>query len=395
MATYVGEYIANGNIDRAPDFLKTVLEGCKEALSSAMTGAFFGEESFQDPTNAVLQAGSKFLMVTGKAAEEIKDKLGYVIAVYLLTCYVGHYTYGEHGEKGDVYLSGVETVKDLLLDSVKAWFLGFVSDYCKSLFEKIGRVCGNIYKGLCQKQIREMSDLAGERAFGDGIRAGFREGFGTLSKESLEAARDASRSAIKESREIQDEIVKNTTDLLSSKGKELGEFVSKNVLDSAVLGEILRYKLAENETEREAFGTEDLKGAVYNYLTKLLGVKINKFFATVAEDYYAVKNLDLSEVTAGIEGGQIVLCVLGFRAEIDIAENIEALSASLFDYLFSWMNDLWKSAKSFAGYGSDPRDQVEEDPVKIKEDIEIRKNRLVHMEWRYEDYINSVTNKET
>ena len=169
----------------------------------------------------------------------------------------------------------------------------------------------------------------------------------------------------------------------------------ENVLDSAVLGEILIYKLAENETEREAFGTEDLKGAVYNYLTKLLGVKINKFFATVAEDYYAVKNLDLSEVTAGIEGGQIVLCVLGFRAEIDIAENIEALSASLFDYLFSWMNDLWKSAKSFAGYGSDPRDQVEEDPVKIKEDIEIRKNRLVHMEWRYEDYINSVTNKET
>ncbi|MBE6726745.1 MAG: hypothetical protein E7576_16380 [Ruminococcaceae bacterium] len=386
LATYVGEYVASGNLDAAPDFLETVLKSSEDALAAAITGMFWGSD-LDGNLNTAITFGNKSMNITAPpVTEQIKDVLGYIIAVYLLTSFARHYNYGKSGEKGDIYRSAVAACADLGLESLKAWFLDYVSRYCSSLFERIGKACGELYKKACQKKIAEAAEKAGWNAFGDSIRGSLKTDLRGLTKESLNAARDARSAAEQGLKESRNEMLDNITKYLGQSGAQADKWIGKLREDTGDLGNVgagqgLNYLMGgSREDSSESRGT-DVKEVVYNSVTDWFGVKVGKVY----EDGGALNPYD---VTVRIENGKIILGVLGCRAEIGILENIAALCDLLYDSLFSWLNVLWQGITGSLDFRSVPdlRDRMEKNVEIIDRELEAQKERLENLEWQFTEY---------
>lgn len=377
LATYLGEYLANGNLDKAPDFIETVLKGCEDALSAAITGVFFKDDDLADPTSYVKKLGNKTLSVTGTASEEIQSVLGYVIAAYLLTCFVKHYNYGKDGEKGDIYRSVIAAVADLGYESLKAWLLNFITKCSGALFEQIGKAAGKLYSKFCQQKINEAAASAGREAFGSSIRNSMKFDLRGLTKESLEEARRLGRIAEDEYKELQKQIMEGGIKKLGEVGKSFGE----GLTDNFTVGQFLNYLMGGSaEDEANSLG-DDTKEVLFNKLAELLGTKFEKV-------YEAGGAMNPSEVTVRVENGRIILGLMGYYAEINILENIAAIGDMIYESLFSWMNLLWETLKSSYNYDrqQDLRDRINKNVDAFGKELEEQKRRIESIDWQFTEY---------
>ena len=374
LAEYAGEYLANGNIDAAPDFIETVLKASESTLSTAITGIFFGDSALDQGVDTTITLGGKIMRIKRPpVSDELKKVLGYVIAVYLLTCFARHYNYGQSGEKGDVYRSAIAALADLGLESFKAWFLGFIVNRCTGLFEKIAKACGDKFKEICKGRIKEMADEAGKKAFGDSIRGSLKTDLRGLTRESLNTARNLRDAAFKETKELKEGLIDNGARFIGETGKKGIEWVS----ESASVAMILNYMMGGDSDGTETLGP-DTKEVIYNALAKWIGVKLGKV-------YEGGNVLNPYDVTVRIEDGKIIIGLLGYCAEINILENIAALADMVYQMIFTWMSGCWQKVKESLDFGDmpDARDQMETDPDEIGRKLEEQKQRVENNEWRF------------
>ncbi len=377
LCTYLGEYIANGNIDAAPDFIDTVQKGCEEALSTAITGMFWDDDLKGDVDVAVI-LGNKSLNITKPpVTEQIKDVLGYVIATYLLLRFVYHYNKGKDGEKGDIYRSVRAAFADFSLTMIKAWFLDMVSEKCSAVFGKIGEACGKMYKKTCQNKINELAGKAGDQAYAALVRKAFRNNPDELTKAAYDTAVLARKEAQKAMAKSLNEPLNTGIKELGKAGTIFGEGVKK-VADSKTAGQVLNYALGGKEDGTEAIGP-DTKEIIYNLIYDWLGVKAGKI-------YEGGHMGNLLNVTMRIEGGTIILGIFGYCAEIDILENIDAMINLLYDTLFSWLDTLWQGMKNAVGWDEipDPRESAGPNAEQIGQELEKTKERIQNNQWKFD-----------
>ena len=383
LCTYVGEFIANGNLDQAPDFIETVLDSCENALSAAITGLICGD--LDDPLDVTFDfAGKKLLQIAKPpVSEQIKKVLGYVIATYLLIRFARHYNDGEDGEKGDVFRSVIASFKDLGLAVFKAWFLNFVSSHCVSLFRKIGELCGKLFKKACEKQLKELAAKAGQKAYNDSVRKAFQSSPDELSRAAYNTAKELQKKAI---RNVEGP-VKNHLDAgieaMGDAGNMIGRGV-KNIIDGGdggLGGQFLNYILGGKEDGTESIGS-DPKDILFELVYEWLGVKANKIYECVVPENIREQ---LTQVDMSIEGGNIVLTLLGYRVEIDIKENLTALIELMFETMFPWMGPLFEAVKNSTGWNDIPdcRDRTEKNVEKIGQELEETKQRIENNQWRF------------
>ncbi len=376
LGTYIGELFANGNLDEAPDFIQTVLTGTEEALSAAITGVFFKSSDLLAGTGANYRLGSKTLRLSGVAYDEVKDILGYVIAVYLLTCFVRHYHYGEKGEKGDVYRSVLAAITDLGYESLKAWFVDYIGKYCKAMFEKLCEAAGKLFQSLLKSHISKLATEAGSKAFQDSLRGSYKINLDGLTKGSLEAARTARDAASKGVEDLWNGAIQDGSKVVGDVGGKILEWGA----DSKIVGVILNYKVNGTVEDNESLGLE-AKEVVFNYVTDRLGVELDKIYEAAGDQYYY-------DVTVSIEDGKIILGLLGFCVEINFFKNITAISERMFDTLLEWLDDIFAKLKKTIGFdGPDPRDKQEKNVNVIEENLEKRKKEMAEFEWQYARYM--------
>ena len=383
LCTYVGEYIANGNLDQAPDFIETLLESCEGALSAAITGMISG--GLDDNLDVTFEfLGKTKQIIRPPISEQIKKMIGPLIAAYLLTCFARHYNYGEDGEKGDVFRSVVASFKDLGMASFKAWFLNFVSSHCVSLFRKIGEGCGKLFKKTFEKQLKEAAAKAGQRAYNNSVRNAFQSSPDELTRAAYNTAKKAQKEAFRNIEGPVNGQLDVLEEAMGDAGNMIGRGVKKYILDGGdggLGGQFLNYILGGNEDGTESIGS-DPKDILYELVQEWLGVRAKKIYEWAVRENLGER---ITQVDMNIEGDNIVLTLLGYRIEINIMENLPALSELMFETLFPWMIPLWNAVKDSTRWNDipDPRDRMEKDVEKIGRELEETKQRIENNQWQF------------
>lgn len=374
LGTYLGELIANGDTDNAPDFIKVALKSCEEALSEAITGLLIGKKEF-----------SQTAVIFGKetkAADEIKNMIGYIIAVYLLTCFVQHY-YGykeNKGQKGDVFRSVIAALADLGYESLKAWFLDFIVKNCASLFDKIGTWCADKFKALLQGRINAAALQAGQKVYGEMIKGKFRE-TGINSSELSQAVYTSAKDAKELAKRT---FIDNENAKIEAAFKTVSNWLSDKAevnLESPIVGQALNYFFGGDGDDGETALGWDTKEVLYAALTKWLGVKLGNVYEIGGV-------LNPFAVTYRVENGKIYLGLFGYCAEISILENIIGLCELLYEGLFSWLEALWEASKTALDPNAapDPRERIEQSVRVIGEEMDRQKQKIESFEWEYTKY---------
>jgi hypothetical protein len=332
-----------------------------------------------DDVTGALQLARK-----ARAAEELQNAAGYVVAAYLLTCYVEHYYgyngKGKKGEKGDVFRSAIAACADLGYESLKAWVLNYIQKYCRSLFEKIGQWCGSVYKNLMQGRVSAAALKAGEDAFGESLKGKFTTipgstNFSELSFRDFDYAKGM-KKAVHDSAVLMKNMELNLATQqfaawLSDKGYDAQEFV---------MGRTLDYFLGGGEDGTKSIGG-DAREVLYEALTRWLGVKVG--------DVYEIGGvLNPYNVTYRVEDGKLKIGIFGYVAEISILENIIALSEWFFESLFAWMGTLWEIGRTAIESESipDPRVFLMKSTADIAKQHEKQKQRDGRLDWQYTEY---------
>jgi hypothetical protein len=317
-------------------------------------------------------------------SEQIKKVIGPLIAAYLLTCFARHYNYGEDGEKGDVFRSVVASFKDLGMASFKAWFLNFVSSHCVSLFRKIGEGCGKLFKKTFEKQLKEAAAKAGRKAYNDSVRNAFQSSPDELTRAAYNTAKKAQKEAFRNIEGPVNGQLDVLEEAMGDAGNMIGRGVKKYILDGGdggLGGQFLNYILGGNEDGTESIGS-DPKDILYELVQEWLGVRAKKIYEWAVRENLGER---ITKVDMNIEGDNIVLTLLGYRIEINIMENLPALSELMFETLFPWMIPLWNAVKDSTRWNDipDPRDRMEKDVEKSGRELEETKQRIENNQWRF------------
>jgi hypothetical protein len=125
---------------------------------------------------------------------------------------------------------------------------------------------------------------------------------------------------------------------------------------------------------------------LYELVKEWLGVQANQIYEYVVP---AETRDAISDVGLRVENGKIILTLLGYCVEINILENIAALTDLLFETLFSWMEALWEAMKTTLSWPDTPpdlRDKVEKNVELIGQEIENTKQRIESNQWQYTEY---------
>ena len=355
------------------DFVEVALKSAEDAMAEAI-GFLIAPDDVTDAVRLARQA---------KATEEIQNAIGYVVATYLLVCYVEHYYgyngKGQKGEKGDVFRSVLAACADLGYESLKAWVLGFIQKKCRKLFEEIGKGCGELFKKVFKNQINAAAFKAGQKAFGENIKGKFQDfsnkelgvNYSELSQKAFDAAKTAKEAA-------KDGVYAKVDSTLEAFAKWLGEEADGNQ-KSVLLGLTLNYFLGGvGEDGTQSVGG-DAKEVLYEAVTRWLGVKVGAVYEIGGV-------LNPYDVTYRVEDGKIKLGIFGCIAEISILENIIALSEWLFESLFEWLGTLWEVGKTLPDSESipDPRVRVMKSTVDIANQLEKQKLRDGRLEWQWQ-----------
>lgn len=343
LATYVGEYIASGNLDQAPDFLKTLLDSCDEALSACINAAFFG--SAELPT------------------EEIKKVLGSVMATYILFRFVHHYNEGSASVKGDIFRSTAAACGDLTFDLLKAFIVDRLMKAASAVTEKLVKWFGDICQKFSQGKINDAVMRAGEKAFGDKIKAG-RKAEGQISTATYRAAKTAKALAKR------DAFVEGVRKFDYSNAAKSAVTAQEWFLDNEYVGTILYNFFGRKPSE--GFKATTIKDYLVDYVQDSLGLK--------AEKYYETKMANPLQVVLKRDRGCIILGMLNYQVEILMTpENLLAIGEAAFESLFSWLDAVWDMLKQNV-VAPDPRKLCEKNVERIRQELEEQKRRMENLE---------------
>ena len=373
LATYIGEYYANGNIDKAPDFTKTMLKGCDDALYSAISGVLFGGLKNENEANFSVVMGGKRLSVTGNAYEEIQKILGNVISVYIMIRFTDHYLNGKSNEKGDVFRSMVAACEDLSLKLLKAFVLQRLEKAMSRVFEKLVKWSGDIFKKFCQGSVNQAVLEAGNKAFGKKIQEGLSKD-GYVSNATYWAAKSAKALAKKNTfidamqkydpKPFTDAVINGTYSITSNK---YAGMVLSMLLDPW------------NESGYKVESTKDVvisnvEKKLTDYMKTNLGITPEKIYAK------SLDGLNPLEVTVRLEDGLLIIGMLGYYIEILMTgENFMAIAEMAFESMFSWLDAFWDMMSNSTEV-PDPRKQVEKNIDRVKEEMEKQRQRMESLE---------------
>lgn len=364
-ATYAGEYIASGSIDKAPDFVETLLKGCEEALSTAITGAFLGSSDLSEDSAVTFALGKVTKTVKGNAMEEIKNVLGYVIAVYIMIRFVHHYNDGKPNEKGDIFRSMLAACADLGFEALKAFVLDRLAKAAGALTEKMIKWFGKVCQKLCQEKLLEAVMKAGDKAFEKGIKSGLKAD-GIITTATYRAAKTAKALA---KRDAFVEGVKKFD--YSAIAKKIGEGV-ETVGESKFYGTIINYLMTDGAESEKGYDITDTKTIVYNFTKKFLGLSPEKVYASGV--------LNPLDVTLRMENGKIIIGMLGCVVEILMTgENFVAMAEAAFESMFSWLDAVWEMMKNNPEV-PDPRDYFEKNSEILRQQMNKQKQILENLE---------------
>lgn len=385
LLAYIGQYIGpgsewDGHYEDMP-LLKTVLQSCDEALSAAITGVFFGDDHLSKSTDFIMKIGGNAVKFTSKATDDIQKAIGYIIAAYLMVSFIEHY-YGTKGDgkaKGDVYRSILAAFGDLCYESLKAWVLSRLAKIAKPMMEKIGALCGGIYRKACQAKINEEAWKAGQKMLDEKLRQGLKDdGYMiTLSQEAYKAAQDARYDAYMDAfmskNKVIDEQIEKLVEMLGAAGSS----ISRTNIRSIILGQIMNYAAGGKSDTNDTLGLDAKEVGfeiISKWLSSILGVTVSK----ISE---CKQTLDSLDVDVRLENEMIKIDVLGYTAEISITENINKMSDSVIDWLLSWFRDIVNALKTpfYDDSIPDPRNQQPTDVDSIQNQLEKQKQRVENM----------------
>lgn len=352
MATYLGEYVASGNIDNAPDFHTTMLSACQDYVEG---------------------------IITGKEKPSAKA-LGYIVAAYLMISFIKHYTAKKDPAKGDIYRSLIAACRDLTIAKFKEWFLSWISSAGEKIFEAIGKFCGNVFKSMANERIQEAVKLAGDKAFADSMHKAANNG---ITRDALNAARWA-----KETASQNEGLLQNV--MMNQSAKNIELFVTEGI--DSMLGIILNYLAGgkiEKDSENEALGRkseEVVQGYVEDRLRAYFEDKVGVKVETVI-DRALPKNILKFRIE---DGENLILCMLGCEVSIPIKDNLPVLFDIVYNFCTAWMDVIWEKLKSGSDWNliPDPRDTLEKSTEIIEKQME-RLHELKPVEWRFEEDASS------
>ncbi len=355
MAQFIGQYVAKWSwVDLAEgnpedfEFMQTLLSSCEGTLSEIIT--------------------SDEIMVEPKI-------MGQIVSLYLMICFAKHYFYGEGNEKGDIFKSTVEALKDLTLTKLKSFFKSLLDDIGEQLgkvADFVGKYLGKTLKYVAFGKADELAKLAYEHQVRMAI-----QNQGELSNAAYEAAK-------KFSSEVKDLYLNAVGQKISEYGSEAMKWTAKYVL-----GFILNYLAKGTKKENESLGVEtneviiewvsdrsdDILKALADWLKRRFGLDIEKYYMDAAAA------LDIS---VRLNGEYLVMAFCGYTVEINIVENAEALFGIAYEACFGWMEDLWKSMQS-QDPKWDPRDDLSDDTTMVERMAERVKNLGSSAEIKYTD----------
>ena len=330
LANYIGQYIGPGSESGTGDyekmpFFKTLLEGCQEALGEAMTG-----DLKPDP-----------------------EKLGYIVATYLMVSFVKHYYEGEGKEKGDIYRSMVAAAGDLTLAKFKAWLSDKISKLSKPMWDKIGELFGKAMRTYFNSALKESIENAGNKAFESSIRSAVKSGgVDSLKYATAKLAKEGAQAMQEESAKI----------LLKQYADSFGEQAA-NVSNKA-LALVLNYLIGGKNGDNETLGLS-VEDFLQEFIFDRFGIYVNKVLEAAANPL---------DVGIKVNNGILFLEILGYVVEIPLEKNALVVIGMVFDFCFGWMEDLWNIATSNPSSLPDPRDTVTYASAKLEEGKEILEN---------------------
>jgi hypothetical protein len=359
MAEFIGQYVARFSfVDLAEgdpedfEFIRTLLSSCENTLSEVITGT---DDRPVDP-----------------------KVMGRIVSLYLMICFAKHYFYGEGNEKGDIFKSTVEALKDLTLTKLKAFF----TDLLKTGGEYLGKVAeyAGEYLGKTLKYVGlENGNLIAKNVFELQMRMAYAKD-GTVRNAAYEATKALQKS-------MKDQY-------LNGIGKEIAEFTEgtlKWTAEYAVAG-ILNYLAKGTKKENECLGITTPEVLVEwtsdrsEELLKLLSEVLREKFEINIMKYYKAAGAAM-DISVKLNGEFLIMSFYGYTVEINIIENAEALMGIAYEACFGWMEDLWKSMQS-NDPSWDPRDDLSDDTTMVERMTEKVRNLGSSADITYKDASN-------
>ena len=338
---WVGQFVGpgselNGDYESLP-FFQTLLQGTEEALEESITG-----DMKPSPEN-----------------------LGYVVATYLMVCFVKHY-YGlsdDPGVKGDVYRSLIAAAKDLTFMKFKSWLSGVIQSGSALLVESLGKFCGTVFQGLCTDSMQRAMKLAGDTAFQDSVRQSIQNG--GLSTAQYLAAKAGKVAAIQAEQAFQQKLINDGAKVVTKGAtKVIGAAVEGA---DYVLGAALNYAVGGSRKDGSALGVT-VPEVLIGYVQDRWGVKGAQVFQRAADAAYGA-------MPVRVEDGQLIFAVpgVGYEVCLPVMENVPALVDAAFAICFDWVKIIFEMSEK-PMTPQDLRDRLEQNTAIVEQQRQIIEN---------------------
>ena len=315
LATTIGEYIANGTEFSEEEFWKAYRSGIYDAIEQALSDV-----------------------------KPNSDKIAYVPAAYLLLMFVKHYYDGKGKEKGDVYRSLIAAFYDLKFAQLKEWIGDYVSKGAGKLWDKVQEWFTNIFKLRFVSSMVKTMESAGMKAFTDQVRAAYKSG-GTLTRDQYEKAKRARVFAEIMQGEQASAMISRGASQFGEKGKEITKIG---------LAQVVNYFIGGKNNGEEGYGASP-EDVIQEFLFDKLSDNLEKGIE-YTEDFF-------EKALPGIYISGSVMTVTCFDEsyEVNLAEMAQKIIDAMFDYCFSWMDDMWKTVMPDMNSLPDKRDEMSDD----------------------------------
>ena len=292
-------------------------------------------------------------MLTGEE-KPTGEKLGFVVAAYLMVRFADHYYHGEGSEKGDVYRSLLAAIGDLSLMKFKEWVADLAKRWTGPILTKIQNWFGEMFKKYYGNLAREAAKAAGDKAFENGIRSQIKKGIGYpeyyLAKNAKEIASKMEYETL--------------TKFIDAASENFVNMRSEDV--DIALGVVLNYVMGgmEGEGDVETLkASEYVKKMLQNFFVEKWGLEIEGLYET-SEEIIGLSSFRLN-------GGNVIIGFKGYEVEISIAKNISVMIDLIFGYCFSWMEKIYEYCVDDNATAPDARDIMECNTKILDEVVEI------------------------
>ena len=299
------------------------------------------------------------------AGGDIKiEKMGQVVSAYLMYSFANHYFYGQGvsgsenagSEKGDIYRSVLAAFEDLGLEYFKRWLKKFFEDTANSAIsaskpyiERIGKWFAGRMNSFMQNAASNMAKNIGMKAFTKSVRQAYASS-GTLSTAAYKASSAARKMAEDAFRQNIKQFIDASSDRLTKAALTAAD------ISPYTLGQVLNYIVKGKASDNTALGV-----TVEEVLTEFL---FDRFGLYVDKVYYLVGNpLDYS---VRLEGGTLILKIMGYGVELPIMQNAITLLDIFFEFCFSWLNAILDDDKPALDSMPDERDNLSSDTEAVE-----------------------------